>query len=731
MTPSLASNDSVSSIGPYALRRCLGEGGDGQVYEAWDELLHRHVALKCLAIGGGQAGSERLIREARLAASLHHPAFVKIYGFEDDGRAQFIVMELVRGDTLRGAAADCTAEPSRALDIADQVAAAMAEAHAAGLVHGDLKPGNLMLEPGGAVRILDFGLARHIDPLATQTGVPEDPQGTIAYMAPERLAGRPPSAATDIYALGVVLYQLVNGERPYAALHGLALASAHMHTSSHQWQYPDRLDPGILQLILAMTARDPAARLPDMEAVRARIAQLRDAPFGLAAPAAADSPIASASAPPPPLRRGKRGLKLAPLLGAGVLAAAAVTAVLVKPPAWLAPVAPYSESASMQAGMEALRHVDRDGQVERALSSFDAILAHGPKHAAAAAGQSLAYSMRYSGDGRDEAWLMRAASAAALAVQADDQLALAHTAQSWVAALQGHGAAALAAADRALALDPSDTFALGAKINVLLRMQRRDEAAALIEQARTRWPKERAFTDLEGTLLYQRGDYAGAELAFRRSLALEPDAVLPYASLSAALQRQARGDEALAVLQQGLRVQPSGALYSNLGTVLYNRGDFTGAGAAFEHAVSAAKGAPNDYLKWANLADALRWIPGREQAAHDAYRRAMQLLDPILARAPDDPTFLSRMGLYAAHLGDEPRALEWTERGAAAAPDNPDVRFRAALANELSGRRSAALGHLARAIAFGYPFSSIESEPELVALRRDARYQTLAMEHKR
>jgi tetratricopeptide (TPR) repeat protein len=732
MTDSLASDNSLSSIGHYELRKRLGEGGYGQVYEAWDQLLHRSVALKCLTNASGQAGSERLMREARLAASLHHPAFVKIFGFEENGRAEFIVMELVRGSTLRGQAADCTADPPRALDIIDQIAAAMAEAHAAGLVHGDLKPGNLMLQPGGAVRILDFGLARHIDPLATQTGVPEDPLGTIAYMAPERLAGLPPSAATDIYALGVVLYELLNGERPYAGLHGLALASAHMHTSSHQWQYPRYLDPGLLQLILAMTARDPAARLRSMDAVRTRIAQLRDAPLGLSLPAAAaPTPAATVSAAPQPHPPPKRDTRLALLLGGAVLAIAATTAVLVDRPPRLAPAAPYSESALMQAGMEALRHVDRDGQIERALASFGAILSHTPKHAGAAGGQSLAYSMRYSGDGRDEVWLLRAASAAALAVQENDQLSLAHAAQSWVAALRGQGTAALAAADRALALDPSDTSALTAKIYVLLRMQRHDDARALIAQARARWPNERAFTDLEGTLLYQRGDYAGAELAFRRSLLLEPDAVQPYANLSAALLRQARGDEALAVLQQGLRVQPSGVLYSNLGTVLYSRGDFPGAGAAFEHAVSAAKGGPNDYLKWANLADALRWIPGREQAARDAYRRAMQLLRPILARAPDDPTFLTRMGLYAAHLGNEPEALNWTERGAAAAPANPDVRFRAALANELSGRRSAALGHLARAIALGYPFSSIESEPELVALRRDARYQTLAMEHKR
>ncbi len=161
------------------------------MYEAWDRMLYRSVALKCLNIASSEPGREQLIGEARLAASLRHLAFVKIFGFEDDGRSQSIVMELVRGNTFRSHVAECTSDPSRALGIIDQVAAAMAEAHASGLIHGDLKPGNLMLEPGGAVRILDFGLARHIDPLATQSAAPEDPQGTIAHTAPERLAGRP------------------------------------------------------------------------------------------------------------------------------------------------------------------------------------------------------------------------------------------------------------------------------------------------------------------------------------------------------------------------------------------------------------------------------------------------------------------------------------------------------------------------------------------------------------
>ncbi|MGK5027525.1 protein kinase domain-containing protein [Janthinobacterium sp. RB2R34] len=726
MALTLAPGSNVARVGHYELRQCLGEGGYGQVYEAWDHLLYRSVALKRLTLAGRDADGSKLLGEARLAASLQHRAFVRIFGYEDHGQAQYIVMELVRGQALGQHAAEFTAEPERVLDIVDQVAAAMAEAHASGLVHGDLKPNNLMLETDGTVRILDFGLARQIDPLATQSGTTEDPQGTIAYMAPERLSGRPTCTASDIYSLGVVLYQLMTGTRPFASLHGLALASAHLHSNARQWEYPATLAPGLLQLILAMTARDPAVRLASMHAVRERIAAMRGISATAVTQASGFSMPAAARVPQPKHGKHRRW----PLLLAGaVLLATSVFGLTKLPPSWPIPLA--SDAALMRSGMEALRHTDRDGAIEQALQSFGTILARSPGHAAAAAGQSLAYSLRYVGDGRDESWLLRAATAARLALQENDQLALAHAAQSWVATLEGHGSEALDAANRALELDPEDIAALHAKINLLLRMQQHTTAQELIRQAQSHWPNERIFADLEGTLHFQQGDYVHAEQAFRRSLRLEPDAVLGYANLSATLLRLGRSDDALVVLQQGLRMQPSGVLYSNLGAVLFARGNFLGASTAFEHAVSAAKGGPNDYLKWANLADALRWIPGREKAARDAYRRATQLLQPILARAPDDATYLTRMGLYAAHLGNKSDALQWTERGAAAAPSNPDVRFRAALANELSGRRSAALAHLERATVLGYPFSSIESEPELVALRRDTRYQTLAMEYKR
>ena len=189
------------------------------------------------------------------------------------------------------------------------------------------------------------------------------------------------------------------------------------------------------------------------------------------------------------------------------------------------------------------------------------------------------------------------------------------------------------------------------------------------------------------------------------------------------LLRQGRNDEALQVVQQGLRVRPNAMLYTNLGNALFQRGDYVGAASAFERAVTPPAGSPNRYLNWANLGDTLLWIPGREAQARNAYAKARELLAPRLARTPDNVTLVSRMGLYAARSGDGEDAMRMTAKAMAMAPKNADVHFRAALAYELLHRRELALDALAQAKRLGYPASAIDAEPDFVALRRDPRYQ--------
>jgi eukaryotic-like serine/threonine-protein kinase len=717
-SPAASATAFPDAPGHYAFRALLGEGGHGQVYEAWDSRLQRAVAIKRVR-QEAVAGGADLVREARMAASLHHPAFVKVHAVEEAGGSQFIVMELVPGRTLKQVLADGAPDPATALDWVSQVADAMRHAHASGLVHGDLKPSNLIVEPGGKVRILDFGLALRQDVLATTTVTESGPQGTIAYMAPERLLGAPPDRRGDVYSLGVMLYELLVGRRPFAMLKGLALAAAQVQSSSDSWEYPDTLDTPLIALVRAMTARQPEHRVPTMDELASRLAALPGAGTDAAAGAHATESGST------PRRHAAHRLRW---VGGSVLVLAFVGAG-----AWWQSgagsdsvrrvLAPYSEAGAMKDGLAALKAYDRPGELERAQAHFQRVLDRSPDNAAAVAGMSLAHSLRYTNDSMDEIWLQKADAGAQLALKLNDQLALSHIATGAVRNSQGQFDKAVAAYEQALRLDPENYFAWYGKVESLRNARQYPQTLAALTEAMRRFPGEAVFVGELGVLRFEQNDYPAAEQAFRQAIRMQPDNVTAYANLNGILLVQNRNDEALRVLQQGLQIRPSAVLYSNLGSALFFRGDYVGAAAAYENAVSPTRGGSGNYLYWANLGDALLWLPGRERQAMHAYDRARQLLEPQLARSPDDTASVSRMSLYSARVGDAPRAIALASHALGLAPRDPMVQFRAGLAYELLGKRALALDAINAARRLGYPDNLVDAEPGLLALRRDPGYR--------
>jgi len=192
----------------------------GQVYLARDTQLHRTVAIKL--VDPRRQSPQDLVREARLAASLDHPAICTIHGVDYLGEEPFLVMEHVKGKPLskviRGRR---SMSVTTALDFARQIVAAVAHAHDRGVIHGDLKSSNIMVGPDGRVTILDFGLARRAGGAAreietTRPSPASGASGTVPYMAPELIRGRQPTVQSDIWALGVLLFEMVAGRRPFA-----------------------------------------------------------------------------------------------------------------------------------------------------------------------------------------------------------------------------------------------------------------------------------------------------------------------------------------------------------------------------------------------------------------------------------------------------------------------------------------------------------------------------------
>jgi TolB-like protein/Flp pilus assembly protein TadD len=279
------------TISHYRIQERLGQGGMGEVFLAEDLRLHRSVALKLLHQRPGCEDEERarLMREARAASALTHPNIAVIYDVEEtdtpDGRVYLLAMEYVRGKTLADLAAESSLSLDDILDIVAQTADALAEAHARGVVHRDIKPSNLMVAQG-RVKVLDFGLAQmqpqlRADDLTWSRDATHAPDGTFAgtphYMSPEQALGRKLDARSDIFSLGVVLYELLAGKRPFEGDTFVQIADAVLHANAPPppVRYSDIRVPEVERLMSRMLAKDPAARPRDLREIVVDLRRLR------------------------------------------------------------------------------------------------------------------------------------------------------------------------------------------------------------------------------------------------------------------------------------------------------------------------------------------------------------------------------------------------------------------------------------------------------------------------
>ncbi|HEY2942081.1 MAG TPA: protein kinase [Vicinamibacteria bacterium] len=262
----------LSCLGPYRILERLGAGANGEVFLAEDTRLQRRVALKTLSGTGGSDAAElrrRLLREARAAARLNHPHIAAVYDVLESDEGIHIVMEYVPGTTLASRVRGGALPPMEVLDVALQLADAMVHAHSLGVIHRDLKPANIIVSPAGQAKILDFGLARlhEVDagsvPLSSSdwTGDGRHVLGTPPYIPPEHLRGEPIDARGDVYSLGVTLFELLTGRRPFEARDGMALTAAILGapTPRPKSLSPD-VPPGLDEIVYRALARNPGDR---------------------------------------------------------------------------------------------------------------------------------------------------------------------------------------------------------------------------------------------------------------------------------------------------------------------------------------------------------------------------------------------------------------------------------------------------------------------------------------
>ncbi len=267
--------------GRYRLTDRIAAGGMGEVWRGEDQLLNRAVAVKLLPTGraGDEAFLARFRAEARYAASLSHPGIARVYDYGESSEfgGAYLIMELVRGEPLSAILARAgRLSPDATLDIVSQAARALDAAHQAGIVHRDIKPGNLLVSAGGVTKITDFGIATAVRAAQashlTETGMV---MGTAMYVSPEQATGAPVTAASDIYSLGVVAYECLAGHAPFRANEPLAIAYAHKHAPVPPLP-PDVPQP-VADLVYDMLGKTPDRRPASVRVVADRADMLRDA----------------------------------------------------------------------------------------------------------------------------------------------------------------------------------------------------------------------------------------------------------------------------------------------------------------------------------------------------------------------------------------------------------------------------------------------------------------------
>src|SRR6266508_1382510 len=325
----------------YEIKRGIARGGMAQVYLARDQLLDRPVAIKVLFPEFARDPSfvERFRREAQAAANLSHPNIVAIYDWGQERGTYFIVMEYIEGRSLRELIhADGPLPPAQAAEIGAEIAEALAFAHRSGVVHCDIKPGNVLITEAGRVKVTDFGIARATQgdtgEALTQTGAV---MGTATYFSPEQAQGLPVDGRSDVYSLGVVLYEMVTGAPPFTGESPVAVAYKHVREDPEPpaARAPD-LPPDLQHIILTAMAKDADSRYQTADELRADLMRFVRGQPPLGGPVTglvADGTATAAAAPtqaapvaalhevdPDEHRRKRRGALVAGILGALVIA---------------------------------------------------------------------------------------------------------------------------------------------------------------------------------------------------------------------------------------------------------------------------------------------------------------------------------------------------------------------------------------------------------------------------
>lgn len=591
-------------LGHYRIVSLIGRGGMGMLYRARDERLDRDVALKFLPadLSTERKARDRLLSEARAVAALNHPNVCAIHEIVETADGQmFIAMPLYDGITLKEKLQQGRLSIEEAVSTAIQVASGLAAAHARGIIHRDVKPGNIMVSPDGTVRLLDFGLAIPIDGSLTNSGAT---RGTVAYMSPQQARGEAIDARSDLWSLGVVLYEMIAGRRPF-----------HRGSPAPILDQIFRLDPEplstqredvpieLVKTVERLLQRDPVERFENAGQLLDNLQNVR-------------SPTADRS-------RASRSLKGRLLfVGSGALAL-----VLIGFLSWRRQEEPklsradHSWTRNVAAYEHYVRSMDQplfrtDSGVRIALEHVQQAIALDPGYAAAYARLARVYiRMANGGQGMSRRNLIALAEQAAL---------------------------------RAVALDDSSGEAHSALAKVRKNQYRRSEGLAEFERAAALAPSNSELHEAFAELLVETGHPEEALVHAQRSIELDSMSPGAIAEVAHALLANDRVDEALARLVKVRSLDPPLVRAGAIAAQCYARKEmWPQAIAEIEHFMPGLIG---------------RGLMGYYLGRAGRHAEARKILDEMTARFHERNEGAWYVGLIYTGLGDRDHAIEWLDK---------------------------------------------------------------------
>ena len=741
----MTENDPNRRLADFKLLREIGRGGMGVVYEAHQISLDRTVAVKFLterALGNVEL-RVRFLREARMAAALNHPAICTIHevrevqpgeelvvpgGADLPAGTPYISMEWIDGRPLSSLIGTSELRDlDSQLAIAVQVAEGLAVAHGHGIVHRDIKPGNVMVTRDGHVKIVDFGLAK---PVVSSAGLPEATTetlsdeltregrilGTVVYMSPEQAMGKTLDARSDVFSFGTMLYEMVTGRRPFRGDNPASIFAKILESEPDSLETINpNLPPELARVVRRCLRKLPEERYNDTRDLVVALKDLRGA-------TTSGRPVMAAA----PVRRPRAWWPI-------VVAACAALVLVVVGVRWLGPASKESAPPNPAAapvidaralgyynrGLHLMRDEGTPTSLDEAIQNLNHALRISPDWALAWAALGEAHWLNFWKDS-DPADREDAEVAVAKSYYLGPKLAEVLVARGLGLFLAGDYRGAEADLEAAVKTKPELGHAWAYLGLARGKLEQYAEGIVALRMAIELEPLNFKFRGYLGIFHDIFQEYDEALEAHRKATELNPGAFSGWNNLGGMLMHKKRIDEAIPALEQALKIEERGAVRSNLGTAYYFRGRYADAAKQYQRATELE---PEDPAHWGNLGDVLA-VQEKRGAARDAYRKAAMAAQ-VQAEQSGDPIKIMSWAKYCARAEDAACAVKQAGAALAMRSEDASLLLDNAVVHRILGQDAESLTWLEKAVLQGVSRAQIELVPEFAPLGRDPRYQRI------